>query len=70
MKKHLDKISVPRGPSRQNNGSRPQMRNQQAPNEKVQLKHNQTQNGRPIMAQKQPMNIKQMNHQSEIFTLF
>lgn len=41
MKKHLDKISVPRGPSRQNHGSKPQMRNQQATNERAQIKNYQ-----------------------------
>ena len=70
MKKHLEKISVPKGSSRQNYGAKPQMRNQQASNERAQIKNHQVQHGRPTNIQKQPINIKQMNHQSEIFTLF
>ena len=61
MKRHLDKISVPRNPihqQRQATAARPQPRSPQPPM------------GRPNQQQRHPMNIQQANHQSEIFTLF
>ena len=60
-------MSVPRGPVNQHQRQAPTFKNQPKPPINPQQSFLP---GRPTTNPKQPMNIKQMNMQSEIFNLF